>query len=162
MKVHLPVVSYRKAKIIFYLYEKGRRTLYGGRPMNQLRKFMYGRYGFDQFSRAIIMSALLITLLASVTRSSILLGLSYVPLAYAMFRMLSKNTQKRARENYVYCEIIRKIKVQFKNNRLLLFGSKTHKFFRCKNCRQMIRIPRGKGKICISCPKCRSEFVGRS
>lgn len=130
--------------------------------MNQLRKFMYGRYGVDRFSRIIILFSLIIALIVSLTRSSLFLWLSYIPLFYALFRILSRDTQKRARENYIYSEIIRRIKVRAKNARLLLVGTKTHKFYRCKGCGQMIRIPRGKGKISISCPKCRREFISRS
>jgi len=130
--------------------------------MNQFRKFMYGRYGFDQFSRAIIFFSLFIALIASLTRSSLLLWLSYIPLIYAIFRILSRDTYKRARENYIYCDILRKMKVRVKNTKLLLVGTKTHKFFRCKGCRQMIRIPRGKGKISITCPKCKREFISRT
>jgi len=123
---------------------------------------MYGRYGFDQFSRAIIFFSLFIALIASLTRSSLLLWLSYIPLIYAIFRILSRDTYKRARENYIYCDILRKMKVRVKNTKLLLVGTKTHKFFRCKGCRQMIRIPRGKGKISITCPKCKREFISRT
>ncbi|NLC19431.1 MAG: hypothetical protein GX757_09490 [Clostridiales bacterium] len=130
--------------------------------MNQLRKFMYGRYGVDRFSRDIILFSLFITLIASMTRSSLLLWLAYIPLFYAIFRILSRDTQKRARENYIYADLIRKVKVRAKNTKLLLVGTRTHKFYRCKGCRQMIRIPRGKGKISISCPKCRREFISRS
>lgn len=130
--------------------------------MNQFRKFMYGRYGFDQLSRDIILFSLFITLIASMTRSSLLLWLAYIPLFYAIFRILSRDTQKRARENYIYADLIRKVKVRAKNTKLLLVGTRTHKFYRCKGCRQMIRIPRGKGKISISCPKCRREFISRS
>jgi len=123
---------------------------------------MYGRYGFDQLSRDIILFSLFITLIASMTRSSLLLWLAYIPLFYAIFRILSRDTQKRARENYIYADLIRKVKVRAKNTKLLLVGTRTHKFYRCKGCRQMIRIPRGKGKISISCPKCRREFISRS
>lgn len=130
--------------------------------MDQLKRFMYGRYGFDRFSSAIILFTLFMALTASLTHSSLLLWLSYIPLIYAFFRILSKNTQKRAKENYIYCEIISKVKAEAKNAKLLLVGTKTHKYYRCKGCRQMLRIPRGKGKIRISCPKCKREFISRT
>lgn len=130
--------------------------------MNQLKKFMYGRYGIDQYTRAIIILGLIMTLISSLTRNSIIMMLSYIPIVYAFYRILSKNIQKRSRENYIYCDIIRKIKVKINNFKLLLIGTKTHKYYKCKNCRQMIRVPRGKGKISISCPKCKKEFVSRT
>jgi len=130
--------------------------------MNQLRKFMYGRYGFDQLSRALAFAGLAIALVAAVTKSSLLLWLAYVPIIYSVFRSLSRNTGQRAKENYIYCEAVKKVKVNLRNVKLLMIGTKTHKYFRCKNCRQIIRIPRGKGKVSISCPKCRKEFISRT
>lgn len=130
--------------------------------MNQLRKFMYGRYGLDQLSRAIMYFALALALIASFTRSRVLVSLAYLAIIYALFRILSKNIQKRQRENFIYIDFAGKTKTRLKNFKLLLVGTKTHKYYRCRNCRQMIRIPRGKGKVSIICPKCRREFISRT
>jgi hypothetical protein len=130
--------------------------------MNQLRRFMYGRYGFDNYTRALIAVALILSLAAAVTRNGLLILISYVPILYAIFRTLSKNIAKRSQENLMYCNMTKGVKNRLKNIRLSLIGTKTHKYYRCPRCRQMIRVPRDKGKISISCPKCRTEFVKRT
>jgi ribosomal protein L37AE/L43A len=61
-----------------------------------------------------------------------------------------------------YYKVADSVKRSLTNLKLSLVGTKTHKYYRCTHCRQLIRVPRGKGKICISCPKCRTEFIKRT
>lgn len=130
--------------------------------MNGLRRFMYGRYGVDQFSRALIILALILSVIVSFSRNSLLLLVAYIPLVYAIFRTLSKNINKRMQENVVYCRYAEKVKHRIQSIKLSLVGTKTHKYYRCTRCKQTIRVPRGKGKICITCPKCKTEFIRRT
>ena len=130
--------------------------------MNRLRNFMYGRYGFDQLSRALIIAAFVISLLTMFSPVRGLVLLSYIPLIYAVFRIFSKNVQKRMQENAAYFNIESKVKNKFIHLKLSMVGTKTHKYYTCSKCRQTIRVPRGKGKICITCPKCRHEFVKKT
>ncbi len=130
--------------------------------MNQLRRFMYGRYGFDQYSRALVFIAFFVSLLAMIVRFTPLILLSYLVLIYSIFRTLSRNISKRTQENMVYYKIAGALKNKLKNLKLTLIGTKTHKYYRCSHCKQTIRVPKGKGKICITCPKCRAEFIKRT
>lgn len=130
--------------------------------MNRFRRFMSGRYGFDQYTRALIIIALVLSLAAALTGNRPLVLISYIPALYAIFRILSRNINRRSQENFTYCEMMRKLKNSWKNFMLLMVGTKTHKYYRCRKCRQMLRVPRGKGKISISCPKCRTEFIKRT
>ncbi len=130
--------------------------------MNQLRRFMYGRYGLDQYSRALVFIAFFVSLLAMVVRFTPLILLSYLVLIYSIFRTLSRNISKRTQENMVYYKIAGALKNKLKNLKLTLIGTKTHKYYRCSHCKQTIRVPKGKGKICITCPKCRAEFIKRT
>jgi hypothetical protein len=130
--------------------------------MNQIRKFMYGRYGFDQFSRALVVLSLVISLITTFTRADIFVMLAYIPFAYALYRILSKNIAKRTQENMKYCGVANSFKNKFNQFKLSVLGTKTHKYFKCTHCKQTIRIPRGKGKISITCPKCKAEFVRRT
>jgi hypothetical protein len=123
---------------------------------------MYGRYGFDNYSRALIITALIISVASAFTRNGILILISYVPIIYAIFRTLSKNIAKRSQENLIYCNMTGNIRKKLNNLKLSLIGTKTHKYYRCRHCRQMIRVPRGKGRISISCPKCRTEFIRKT
>ncbi len=130
--------------------------------MNQFRRFMYGRYGFDQFTRTLVFTSFFVSILSMITRLSPLLFISYGVLIYAIFRTLSKNITKRTQENQSYYKLESIAKNKFKSLKLALVGTKTHKYYRCSRCKQNIRVPRGKGKIRITCPKCRNEFVKRT
>ncbi len=130
--------------------------------MNQLRRFMYGRYGVDQFTRGLIIISVILTLLSSITRFLPLYVLAYIPLVYALFRTFSRDIQRRSQENIRYYNFVSSLKKRLINLKLTLIGTKTHKYYLCPQCKQTIRVPRGKGKIAISCPKCRREFVKRT
>lgn len=130
--------------------------------MNRFRNFMYGRYGVDQFSRALVVVSLLLSILTIFFKAVWLTLILYIPLIYVFYRMMSKDIQKRTQENMAYCRMTEKVKKNFINVKLSLVGTKTHVYYKCSHCKQVIRVPRGKGKICITCPKCKAEFVKRT
>jgi hypothetical protein len=130
--------------------------------MNRFRKLMYGRYGFDQFTRFILWTAIIITIIGTILHNGILFYLSYLILFYAIFRTFSRNINHRTQENLRYVNAINAIKNRFRKAKLTLWGSKTHRYYLCPKCKQTIRVPKGKGKICITCPKCRNEFIKRT
>jgi uncharacterized protein YbaR (Trm112 family) len=130
--------------------------------MNWFKKFMMGRYGGDQLSIVLILLAAILTLTAEFAKVPLLALIGYVPLGIALFRMLSKNTSKRSMENYKFAILISPVYSWFHKTRERLEHIKTHRYFTCPNCRQSLRVPRGKGKITITCPKCKTEFKGTS
>lgn len=130
--------------------------------MNRFRNFMYGRYGFDQLSRALVVVSLLLSVLTIFIRAGWLTLLLYIPLIYVFYRMMSKDIQRRTQENMVYCRMAENAKKKLVNLKLSLVGTKTHVYYKCSHCKQTIRVPRGKGKICITCPKCKAEFIKRT
>lgn len=130
--------------------------------MNRLRNFMYGRYGFDQLSRALVILAFLLSLITMFIHIRWLVFIPYLPLLYAAYRVFSKNIQGRTRENMAYCKIADDIRNKLRHLKLSLVGTKTHKYYQCSHCKQTIRVPRGKGKIRITCPKCKQEFIRRT
>lgn len=123
---------------------------------------MYGRYGFDQFSQTLVITSLILSVLGTLTRSSMLITISYIPFIYGIFRILSKNTNDRMKENYQYEKFVNNVKNKFVKVKRNVMGTKTHKYYACPKCKTRIRVPRGKGKICITCPKCRTEFIKRT
>ena len=118
------------------------------------RRFMAGRYGTDKLNMVILCAGLVVSLVNMFIPfwylSVILTLLSYVLLGIAMFRCLSRNTYKRYRENRRYLLWLQR------------FKDKAHRYFDCPRCRQQVRVPKGKGKINISCPKCGSKFVKKT
>lgn len=135
--------------------------------MNWLRRFMYGRYGNDQLSTFLFVFYIILVVFQMIFRNSaagrILMLLSYVVVLAYFFRCFSKNIYKRQRENQKFLQLWNPVKNYFKYlKRKWQERNSTKKLFRCPQCRQTIRVPRGKGKIAITCPKCRHEFVKRT
>ncbi len=150
--------------MIVDIQRNGRYAEYGRleTAMNRFRNFMYGRYGFDQLSRALVVITLLLSVFTIFIRATWLTLLLYIPLIFVFYRMVSKDIQRRTRENMAYCRMAENGKKKLLNMKLSLVGTKTHVYYRCRHCKQVIRVPRGKGKICISCPKCKAEFIKRT
>ena len=120
----------------------------------KLRNFMMGRYGTDRLNMLILSVGLVASLLSVIFRFApvnlILFLLSYGMLFWAVFRSLSRNTYKRDQENRKFLQLTGRLK------------DREHRYFDCPKCRQMVRVPRGKGKISITCPRCREKFVKKT
>lgn len=129
-------------------------------------RFMTGRYGVDEFSRFLLGFTLAMIVVSFFFRAGIagmVLNLLIVLLlVYNYVRMFSRNFQKRYAENQAFLKVKRRIFSFFGNGVAHMKQRKTHHIYSCPNCRQKIRVPRGKGKICITCPKCKNEFVKNS
>jgi len=119
-----------------------------------LRSFMMGRYGTDRLNMAILSVGLVASLLSVIFRfapvNMFLFLLSYGMMFWAIFRTLSRNTYKRYQENRKFLQFFGRLK------------DREHRYFDCPKCRQMVRVPRGKGKISITCPRCREKFVKKT
>lgn len=117
----------------------------------KLRRWMYGRYGVDNLSKTMMYGALVFLLASLFIFRKFFYVLSIVLMVYSYYRVFSKNVSKRYAELQRYEKWKNSIKIR-----------KTHHIYRCPQCRQKIRIPRGKGNIEITCPKCRTSFRKRS
>lgn len=133
-----------------------------GISMNWFRKFMSGRYGSDQLSLALLVLSVLLTAIARFARLPLLALISYIPLGICIFRMLSKNINKRSMENYKFSMLISPVYAWFVKMRRRLTESKTHRFFKCPQCKAELRLPKRKGTVIVTCPKCRSEFKAKT
>lgn len=129
------------------------RTL-GARLSAGVRRFMMGRYGTDKLNMAILGTGVIACLISVFIRlplvNLILTALSYGLMIWAIFRTLSRNTYKRYQENRRYLMFVDRVK------------DRDHRYFDCPKCRQPVRVPRGKGKIAITCPKCKEKFIKKS
>lgn len=125
-------------------------------------RFMYGRYGIDSLGKCTIALGLFSILLSTFVNWRILPLLSWAFIIIAYVRMFSKNINKRAAENQWYLKNTYKLRSILAKQKNLLVQRKTHHIYTCPSCRQKIRIPRGKGKIEIRCPKCSTTFIKRS
>lgn len=125
---------------------------------DRLQRFMYGRYGNDNLNRFISISALLFSILSIFTKGAIANSLTFLLLFLCFFRMLSKNIYKRQQENLSYLSIKNEVTNYFKRTKLHISQRKTHRFYKCPSCKLKLRVPKGKGLITISCPKCKDSF----
>lgn len=128
----------------------------------KLMRFMTGRYGLDSLGKATIATALAAVVLASLFDAEILSVLAWVLILCAYFRMFSRNLYKRSAENQIYLAKTRRIRTWFSTQKNLMAQRKTHHIYTCPSCRQKIRVPRGKGRIEIRCPKCHTHFIKKS
>jgi hypothetical protein len=132
--------------------------------MNWLKKFMYGRYGADHLSRALLILSFILIIVAGFLPRSLtgLAAIGYIPTFVCIFRIFSRNIYKRQQENYKYLRIKNSVVIWFKQKLNRAKDSKTHKYFTCPDCNQKLRVPRGQGKISVTCPKCKKSFKGKS
>ena len=126
----------------------------GTRISAGLRRFMMGRYGTDKLNMALLAAGFVACLISMFVRlpliNLILTALSYGLMIWAIFRALSRNTYKRYQENRRYLMFVDRVK------------DREHRYFDCPKCRQPVRVPRGKGKIAITCPKCGEKFIKKT
>lgn len=125
----------------------------------KFQRFMMGRYGVDAFSKFLLVVIAILWVLDLFINSAVISTWSLVLIIYLYYRIFSRNIQKRYQENMKYLEIKNKIVSRFKSEKSQMAQRKTHHIYKCPTCKQKIRIPRGKGRICITCPKCKTEFT---
>ena len=130
--------------------------------MNWFRKIMQGRYGTDPLNIALMVFYLILWLLAQVTRFYVLLVLSLFLLAAFFYRAFSKNISKRYQENMWFLQRWNKVKSFWNKLTSRIRGMKTHRYYHCPKCHNTLRVPKGKGKIKITCPVCRTEFIKKT
>ena len=134
-----------------------------------LQRLMYGRNGSDQLGRTAIVAALVLDVVSMfVIRNrhlqlvgSSLYWVSMALLLYAIFRVFSKNLYKRREENSKFLQWTWKVK-NGRSAAKARHADTAHKYFTCKNCKTICRVPVGKGKVIITCPKCGAQIHGKT
>lgn len=136
--------------------------------MNKFRdwvtRMMQGRYGADQLTRTMVYAVFVIMILSLFIRSGFLNLLAIVLLGYSYFRMMSKNHSARYQENEKFLKATAGIRSKVSGFISSTKQRKDYHIYTCPNkeCRQKIRVPRGKGHIQITCPKCHTQFIKNS
>ena len=119
-----------------------------------MRRFMAGRYGTDQLNMAILGAGLVLCIISMFIRipqlNLLMTTISYALVFWAVFRTFSRNTYKRYEENRKFRQFFDRLK------------DLEHRYYTCPRCHQSVRVPRGKGKIAITCPRCRERFVRKT
>lgn len=124
----------------------------------KVKRFMYGRYGQDSLSSALYVLTLILIVLSGVLNKSGLSLAALIPLAWAVYRCCSKNFEKRRRENTAWRRLTAPIRRAAKLNHAKWADRKTHRYFACPKCREVMRVPKGKGTIEITCRNCGEKY----
>ena len=140
-----------------------------GSFLNWLRNFMMGRYGLGQMTVGLLVGMMVCTLLSSLTWFLPLYFVGLALMGWALFRVLSRNSAARARENEKFLIFWNQVKSWwnqvrqwFAKMKRRFDDRKTHVYFRCPNCKRELRVPRGKGKLEVTCPLCHSKFIKKT
>ena len=129
---------------------------------NFLRNFMAGRYGPDHLNVAMILFSLVLNLLNGIVHFPPLMYISYIVLALALYRMLSRNIKRRRAENDRFIRYWWPIRTRIGRSLANIKHRKTHRFIKCPGCGNTLRVPKGKGKLQITCPKCGERFIKKT
>lgn len=121
----------------------------------KIQRFMQGRNSVDELNRFLLYLVLALYVLSVILRSGILYYISFVGLIYSLYRALSKKLYVRREEN-------RKFVTWLETTRIKMEQRKDYKIFKCKGCGRNIRVPRGKGKIEVTCPMCGRKTIHRT
>ena len=121
---------------------------------NFLHRFMIGRYGPDHLGIAMVILAFALSILNILLMQTPLLYISYLVFGLTLFRMLSRNIQRRRAENDKFIRYWWPIKMKFKRIVQRIKDKRKYKYYRCPTCKTRMRVPKGKGKIRITCPRC--------
>lgn len=130
--------------------------------MDWLRRVMMGRYGSDQLTIAMIVLYAVLYLTAQIARWYLLAWIALVLLAVVFYRMFSRNLSKRYRENQWFLRYWNRVSAWYRRLLQTARDRRTHRYYKCPNCSSKLRVPKGKGKIQITCPVCRTEFIKKT
>lgn len=131
----------------------------------KLSNFMYGRYGVDQLSRFMLTLTLILCIISLFVggRADSFIGMFIMLLIIlSYFRMFSKNIYKRAAENEKYLKLTSGFRNKINAEKKIAGQRKYYRFYKCPQCGQRIRVPKGHGKIQVRCPKCNEKFIRKS
>ena len=124
----------------------------------KLARFMYGRYGADEFYKFLAVAFYVIFFINLLIRSAVLSIITLAILFYSTFRVMSRSIYKRRLENEKYLAVKRKITGFFALQKNKIKDAKTHVYKKCPSCGAMLRLPKKKGEHSVRCPKCRELF----
>lgn len=129
----------------------------------RLRRWMAGRYStIDALYRFLSTAAMVLILLALVLRLPLLDWIALALLIYAWYRLLSRDIARRAAENAAFVRWQQQVLGAVRQRRVRWAQRRLYLYCRCPACRQQVRVPRGHGRVAITCPKCHTEFVKKS
>ena len=126
------------------------------------RRATAGCYGTDELSQFLVRAAFIILLLSLIKPLRFLYAFSVLIMLSVLYRCYSKNMEKRYAERERYLRFTDRWKEEKFYRQSQWMNRKTHRYFRCKHCKAILRVPRGMGKIEVRCPKCHATTIKKS
>ncbi len=127
-----------------------------------LSRCMYGRNGQDELGFAAFIAGTVVYVIGGIAGNRVVLFIGLLLLGYVIFRMLSRNIEKRRRENAFFHDIIKRPGRYVKLLKLSREYRHTHRYFMCSRCGRIVRVPKGHGRIEITCPGCSNRFIKKT
>ena len=128
----------------------------------KMEHWMIGRYGTDEFSRFLFVIGIIMMLVYSLTGVGILSILSWIILIYGYYRCLSKKIIHRSRERDFYLRATEPVRKKCSLWKRMWKDRNSHRYFKCPKCKKMVRVPKGKGRIRITCTSCGNEIIKKT
>lgn len=145
---------------------RDRKEVVEMRWMDKMRyrfaRMMYGRYGIDQLGRSLSTLVLVMLVVSLFWRNWIFTGVTFALLIWMYMRIFSKRFDWRRKENEWYLRCTRPLRRMVSDFYLKLRDGRRYRYYHCPNCGQRLRVPKGRGNITVTCPKCRTRFDARS
>lgn len=121
----------------------------------KIHSFMYGRNGMDDLGKALFIVFAVLYVLSMIINNQLIYLISFMGLVYVLSRVFSKKIPEKQEENRKYLDFVKLTKMRYEQR-------KEYRIFKCKGCGRNVRVPKGKGKIEITCPVCGKKEIHRS
>lgn len=121
----------------------------------KLQEFFQGRNGLDELGKFLLIASLIVYIIGCFLQSGYIISLGWVGMIYVLYRVFSKQVMNRREENLVYTRYVKLWKLRYESR-------KESKIFMCKSCGRYVRVPKGKGKVSVTCPVCGNKTVHRT
>ena len=130
--------------------------------LQKVLRFLQERYGIDDLSKFMMGIVFILAVINMFFRLPVLSAFICAVIILIYFRMFSKNKYKRYQENQLYLKYMGPFQNWIRKQINIIKLRKDYHIYTCPTCKQKIKIPRGKGRIAVRCPKCRTEFIKKS
>lgn len=127
-----------------------------------LRSFMNGRYGGDELTKALLWSGLILYILGNITAISLFALLGFAAYIFSIYRMFSRNMEKRRVENRCYLNAKQRFLTKRSQAAVRWKNRKEHKYFKCPKCRSWLKLPRKVGEVTVTCGRCKNQFTQKA
>ena len=123
---------------------------------------MIGRYGQDELGKFILSLTLILLVINLFVKTSVLSTVALILIFYSYYRIFSRDTSTRYTENKKFLDTIEPLRRKFFTSKNKYENRKVYKYIKCPSCKLEMKVPKGKGKIKVTCKSCGNKFIIKS